>query len=144
MKVLFLDIDGVLNGQYTKEKYLHSGFGASFTGIDTRLRTMFLHWLDKHPEVKIVLSSMWRKYPESLAEICNNGIPLLDYTGNSASRGLEIHNWLKKNPEVTHYAILDDLHLGFDCIQQLHFVQTSYITGLRERNLKKIERILEL
>lgn len=144
MKVLFLDIDGVLNGKYTKEKYLHSGFGASFTGIDTRLKTMFLHWLDKHPEVKIVLSSMWRKYPESVAEVCNNGIPLLDHTGNGYTRGYEIAMWLKKNPEVTHYAILDDLHLGFTQHQIPHFVQTSYITGLRERNLKKIERILEL
>ena len=142
MKVLFLDIDGVLNRDTTEEK-LGPEFGiyASFMGIDAKLRDMLRNWLDAHPNVDVVLSSTWRLDERMAAEVRRQGIDFIDVTRNLKNRATEIDEWLSRHPQVTHYAILDDIR-QFSAVQQIRFVQTSYVHGLREKNLKAIEVIL--
>lgn len=54
MKVLFLDIDGVLNRDGTRERI------GGYVGLDKKLVDKLLGWLASHPEVQLVLSSTWR------------------------------------------------------------------------------------
>jgi hypothetical protein len=143
MKVLFLDIDGVLNCESTKEKVGGNGPYRSMHGLDTRLLKLFLDWLRAHPEVMVVLSSTWRLEPEMVVIIDRAGIPLVSATRNLRNRREEIDDFLRRGPGITHYAILDDI-AQFSAAQQPHFVQTSYVHGLRDKDLRRVEGILGL
>lgn len=148
MKILFLDIDGVLNCDSTKEKV---GFGRyrHFLGLDQRLLKLLLDWLKRHSEVKLVISSTWRLDPDQLTVMAFSGLRWIGVTPNLGHRGKEIDAWLAgaglalHNVEPAEYAILDDIR-QFHPWQMSHFVQTSPIHGLREKNLRKLERILNL
>jgi hypothetical protein len=138
VKVLFLDIDGVLNNESTKER-VGVGIFAGMVGLDARLVKLFLDWHANHPEIQVVLSSTWR-LDDRMHALVRDAIGCGMVTPNMGSRRKEIDfvlDWLKP----THYAILDDI-AQFSAEQQPHFVQTSYVHGLRERNLRKIEEIL--
>jgi hypothetical protein len=141
MKVLFLDIDGVLNCESTKEKIGGSGPYRSMHGLDARLLKMLLSWLDKHPDVQVVISSTWRQQPETLCAIADAGIPYIGITRTMRNRATEIDDWLSRHPDVSHYAILDDIQ-QFNAAQRPRFVQTSYVHGLRGKDLRRIEDIL--
>lgn len=142
MKVLFLDIDGVLNNEKTKERLgPEAGIFANFIGIDKRLLKLFQDWLADKP-IEVVISSSWRTDERMLKVLADHGLRWLDITPNRGYRGREIEEWLK-GKHVARYAILDDIQ-QFYGHQYRHFVQTSYIHGLRPKNLKKLEAILKL
>lgn len=138
MKVLFLDIDGVLNTENTRESIPH--LQKDYTGLDGRLVDRYLKWLlDKDCEV--VLSSDWRKYEPFQQHLIENGIVWLDKTPVfNAHRGMEIAWWLNQHPEVTECAIIDDncrmKPLG-RCL-----VQTSPYHGMQDKHLRKINKLL--
>ncbi len=143
-KLIFLDIDGVLNNDYTKEKF------AGFTGIDVRLRDMFLKWYNDRGDVRIVLSSSWRiptAYGDFVGHLIDNGLSFIGETPHlkGIGRGHEIQAWLLANtvPEETKYAILDDLGPSeFLKHQRPFLVQTSAIKGLEPKKLKKLDELL--
>lgn len=143
MKLLFLDIDGVLNCETTKERIGGDGPYRAMHGLDRRLVKLLLDWHRQHPEVLIVISSTWRADAELLGLIVATGIPFVSCTRNLTNRRQEIDDYLARGPGITHYAILDDI-AQFSAEQQPHFVQTSYIHGLRQKNLDKVASILEL
>ena len=135
MKLLFLDIDGVLNCAVTKERW------NGLIGIDRRLVSMFLQWLSGK-EVGIVLSSTWRLYDDTKEHLAAAGLSWIGQTPDlRAIRGHEIAQYLNETPGVEAYAILDDYS---DMLpEQLPFlVQTSPVHGLRRRNFAKLDRIL--
>jgi hypothetical protein len=125
---LFLDIDGVLNS-------VQSSFYNQRRIERNELRCdedngPLLHQhlcpisvsnlnclLEEFPDIRIVISSTWRKYKsvEQLKVVLRkNGLlyvdkvigktPVLD----GKERGYEIQEWLDKHPETTHFVILDD------------------------------------
>lgn len=115
IKVVFVDIDGVLNDYKTNE-YTPDGY----VGIDSD-KVEMLSILCKELDLKIVLSSSWRK------EIVNKTIDglyalskfseyNLDIYGSTsfdgsisdAKRATQIKDWLDAHPEVEDYIILDD------------------------------------
>ena len=126
MKVIFLDVDGVLN---TKE----SGYGGFFdTGLSKDAITHnIVRWdqacVDRLVEVvkqtgaHIVLSTYWRlcftveEFFHFFALYTDHPMPIIDRTADlsesfaMAPRSLEIHEWLKAHPEVTSYVVIDDL-----------------------------------
>src|SRR5262245_65027769 len=126
MKVLFLDIDGVLNGDTTKEK-LGPDFGiyAAFMGLDARLVAMLKEWLARFPEVKVVLSSTWRLDERMAAEVKRQGIDFIDMTKNLKNRAIEVDEWLNRHPEVAHYDIFAD-NKTIVLPQQRKFSQYSF------------------
>lgn len=150
MKVLFLDIEGVLTSKRAQAAALPQQWGA--------LRGMFrfdpvavglLQKICEEGEVKIVLSSTWRigdvVYPylgKSLK------IPVIDKTPELTigrmARGLEIQCWLEEHPEVTHYAILDDKILDMLEGQEGHVVRTDSTEGISYKNYMELRRILEV
>jgi hypothetical protein len=136
MKVLFLDIDGVLNS----EAYFGRYRGAY--GIEGRLAAL-VRRIKKRTGAKIVLSSSWRGSIENERYIARKVGVLFDRTPHLASmvRGEEIKQWLDQHPEVMSYAILDD---DSDMLpEQLpHFFQTSWKTGITEEIATAVERHL--
>jgi hypothetical protein len=106
MKVIFLDIDGVFN---TIREYRLYGS----TYIDKKRLKLFVD-LVKDTDCKVVLSSSWRKEPESNSIICSmfkehdikihDCTPIFDYI---VDRKVEIKHWLEKN-KVEKFAIIDD------------------------------------
>lgn len=110
-KVLFLDIDGVVNCRETTQR--HRGF----IGIDPYMAFMVGKIvLDTH--CKVVLSSSWRTFhDDGVGEVSQQVTKIDDVTPNPwydketnhhSSRGEEIQKWLDMHPEVKKYAILDD------------------------------------
>lgn len=106
MKVLFLDIDGVLNNNHTLERF------EGALGIDPAM-VKSLKFILYQTKAKVVLSSTWRLYPSAKAEVERVLAPyeVIDVTPDNnglTSRGTEIQQWLDAHPEVERYAILDD------------------------------------
>jgi len=135
MKLLFLDIDGVLNCKTTQERW------NGLTGIDRRLVSIFLEWLNGK-DIGIVLSSTWRLYDDTKEHLAAAGLSWIGQTPDlRAIRGHEIAQFLNETPGVAAYAILDDFA---DMLpEQLPFlVQTNPVHGLRKRNFAKLNRIL--
>jgi len=135
MKLLFLDIDGVLNCKTTTERW------NGLAGIDRRLASMFLDWLSGK-DIGIVLSSTWRLYDDTKEHLAAAGLSWIGQTPDMrAIRGHQIAQFLRGAPGVEAYAILDDYD---DMLpEQLPFlVQTSPVHGLRRRNFAKLNRIL--
>ena len=109
MKVVFLDVDGVLSKYGTK--------GNGPLSLSKPLMRN-LSFLVKGSKSKIVLSSSWRMYPEARSKLSRalrykglkiaSSTPVID-GGDQKSRQQEIMQWLKEHPEVTDYVILDDI-----------------------------------
>ena len=98
-RVIFLDIDGVLNCRTTHERF------ASGTGIDRKLAERFAA-LRERVGAEVVLSSTWR-FSSHHREHIEEHFPIADVTPQLGSRGRDIQAWLNAN-EVERYAIIDD------------------------------------
>ena len=131
MKVLFLDIDGVLNVNYQGRDQYGRIFHPNFVEN--------LAMIIKETDAKIILSSSWRhsglqrmldmwefrNLPGEVIGVTPDLYRFLDFEGERTMvRGDEIQAILNIHPEITHYVILDD---DTDMLKhQLgNFVQTS-------------------
>lgn len=152
MKVLFLDIDGVLNNlsdlldeKCTMGDKFHGG---SRRGIDMGFSDEAVEQLRRivrETECDIVISSTWRIFSplDNLQQgFFELGIPsVIDVTPRSRCgfRGVEVDMWLEGNITVDSFAILDDDSDFFD-VQPL--VETKFQTGLTSVEADKIIAIL--
>lgn len=158
MKVLFLDIDGVLNSvKFYKQSGKKGGLLKDIDGAALgRLLRVVLS-----TDCKIVISSSWRiqHTHNDIREMLLNagwpgtkGPPIIGSTpvhnwGRTDAhpgpplRGEEIKAWLDVAKDVTHYAIVDD---DSDMLpeQMDHFVQTSWEDGLLDEHVEKLKAIL--
>lgn len=133
MKVLFLDIDGVLNRKGTMERCGH------FLGVDRQLSGKLLDWL-KDRDVSIVLSSTWRLHPEMWDHLNEAGIRWVDITPDIGARRQEIRYWLNQHPEVTKWAAIDDMVLS---ALDEHWVKTDTDTGITDDHLTRLSELLD-
>ena len=157
MRVLFLDIDGVLNSTKT---FIATG-RYPFTldepeGFDW-IAIKLLQRLCDSSGIQIVLSSTWRMHysPKEVGDFL--GLPIIDKTPvhfenwneemtiadfcTRATRGKEIVAWLADHPEVQHYCIIDD---DSDMLEsQLPvFVKTDGAEGMTWKDFCKVCEIL--
>lgn len=120
MKIIFLDIDGVLNWRGTEDRI------DGFVGLDPELIAQFNRITEAHPDAKIVISSSWRhcspfqKAYQDFAGLVkllhDRGLKgeVIDHTPihfGSRGRGNEIREWLEKWRRAGHtaeYVVLDD------------------------------------
>ena len=134
MKVIFLDIDGVLNCDKTpnprKFPYI----------IDKRLHKRLLKLLER-TGAKVVLSSTWRCDPVGLLAAKHLGVPFFDTCPDKprSSRRQEILSWLADHPRVKRFAVLDD---DDDELDDLPLFQPSTKTGLTNKIVKGVEKYL--
>ena len=110
MKVIFLDIDGVLNS----DEYLDRIKNLDIKGIEREIDVEKIKLLKKAIDetgAKVVLSSSWRytRNAQYLKELLSNyGIYAAVTPFIQNERGLEIKQWLSDNQDVEDFVILDD------------------------------------
>lgn len=130
MKVLFLDIDGVVNNKNTS-------FATDLWPLD-RYSAFLVGKIEMLTGAKVVLSSSWRKHPDGVAIVEKHIVPIFDKTGSEGNiRGDEIQAWLDRHPEVTKYAILDDDSDMLES-QMSNFFKTSWEAGLTDEIAQKV------
>ena len=117
MKVIFLDIDGVLNCITTKERIPGSNL---LLGIED-VKLSYLKEIVNNTDAKIILTSTWKvdwfkdekdkngKYGIYLdSKFDKNGLEIYDKTSyHVQNRGSEIYEYLNQN-NITGYVIIDD------------------------------------
>lgn len=161
LKVLFLDIDGVLNSQDNEYSRLYlwrmeiersrDKYGDLFDERCVR----WLRLIVEKTDCKIVISSSWRrsgletmqdlwhhrKLPGQVIDI--TPLTMSEYLVNlyadtEADRGYEIQEWINlNNPDS--YCIVDDMK---GMLKHQNFVQTDSLIGLDLETSKQIIRIL--
>jgi len=135
VKVLFLDIDGVVNNKRTKENF------EGFLAIDPTMAAL-VQRIVQNTGCEIVLSSSWRLFQNSRDEIERKICKFADITPVlRAPRGYEIKAWLTRHPEIEHYAILDDAGSILP-EQRANFFQTTWESGLTEDIALAVEKHL--
>ncbi len=135
MKVLFLDIDGVVNSSSTTD------FKNNLWPLDSYMAFM-VGKIQLDTGCDVVLSSSWRYHPDGVAAVRKNIVHIIDTTPKmDGFRGEEIQAWLDKHPEVERYAILDDDSDMLES-QKPNFFQTTFEDGLTEAIAKRVTKHL--
>ena len=148
LKVIFLDIDGVLNS----EKYIRR-CGRYGVVIDPT-RMVLLKQIVDQTNAKIVLSSSWREHWSKDAKASDSvgkeldavfnkyGLTIFDKTDEFSRREVEIEAWLMMHPKTLAFVVLDDRFLDSPVLRG-HVVKTSnYVDGLDEAGVQKAINIL--
>ncbi len=151
MKIIFLDIDGVLNSvKYDATRTKKDG------NID-KTRLVLLKKIVDATDAKIVLTSSWRKHWEKDEDKCDDagkeinrdfaeyGLEIFDKTAffMSFDRASEIRSWVNSHNNVERFVIIDDIFVGWGELHQ-YLVQTSALIGrgLEETHVQKAIGIL--
>lgn len=155
MKVIFLDIDGVLNSNFRNVKNQKELSDGKF--ID-ETRVQLLAEIIIKTNAMIVLHSGWRlwfddminpirdeaKYLVNILE--KNGLKIVDKTPDlttdeirrirkfSFVKAQEILMWIEQHKDIDSYIVLDDLDLSIDTIKN-NLIMTDSTIGLSEGNV---------
>jgi hypothetical protein len=137
MKVLFLDIDGVLNSARTAVAFGGYPFTLKSLAMFDLVAIGLIQRLCSNG-VQVVLSSAWRLDHEPASVGAAFGLPIVDRTPSlPGPRGREIADWLGRHPDVECYAIVDDDADMLD--EQLpRFVHTDGMEGLTWAKFKQL------
>ena len=149
-KIIFLDIDSVLNSnEWIEKDYNRVGHMLIGTDIlDTKARDRLKLFLSENLDVKLVISSSWRRWGVKTTKekfmktrMCTLVPYIIGVTPISCSRrrGQEI-DWYVKKHHIKDYVIIDDE--DYNIHQKDHLVETDCMYGLQERHYKDIKRIL--
>lgn len=153
MKIIFLDIDGVLNSKdwFEKNKDIKG-----YREINPK-KVEFLKEIVDKTNAKIVLSSTWRNIPEHplflfLVDVLRDkGLEIKSFTPKlEQNRPKEIKTWLEehKEEEIESFISLDDDFPEEDYKKygiQGCLIETSFYEkdgGLRQEHVKKAIEIL--
>jgi len=154
MKILFLDMDGVLNSniffkktELNQELRMHSDkWWAEM--VDPKA-VVFLNEILDRTGAKVVVSSTWRMVltPEDLQRVLKErGFTgeIIGATpkGGGEIRGLKIQRWLDETDlDVESFVILDDSSDMGDLMDRL--VHTTWRYGLRKKHVPLAVRVLK-
>lgn len=167
MKIIFLDIDGVLNSvDFAERNYKETGKGLfMYDFLDPFAVDSMKKFLDKHPDIRLVISSSWRygDVHETVDFFRSNGMsPLADYVigdtprSYSGERGKEIQWFMEhigtdvmgdfiidNDIKVDRYVIVDDEDFDMlDFQKENHLVKIDSLHGITNNDYDKIEKIL--
>lgn len=137
MRVIFLDVDGVLNSSETRAKI------DGLKGVSKK-NLRILRYIVARTQAKIVLTSAWNiNFDEKLVPTTKAGMYLYhrlwennlwiydkvnDYGGN---REQAVAEYVKKHNNLTDWVIIDDTHYGdYEKLNPKHIVYTSPALGL--------------
>ena len=154
MKIIFLDVDGVLNNidnikkcykkSINKKETFYSGKNVPF---DIKCLKN-LAKIVKKTGAKIVLSSTWRIYKSHIyvleARLAEYGLRIYDMTDNiNMIRGVEIKEWLKSHRDIENYVVIDDEEYNLsNFIDNKHLVIVDSKYGLTFGDrIKAIEKL---
>ena len=159
MKIIFLDIDGVLNNTSTQKMFEEYYFVE-----DEKME--LLKQLVVRTGAKLVLSSTWREgwYARERMEnpsksfqsairlfealekkLSEYDLELLSYTEDFGTRGEEIDLWLKswKGESIESFVILDDMYPEDLQLHQEYLVQTTESFGLTQEDVEEAVNMLK-
>ncbi|MBE5949298.1 MAG: hypothetical protein E7261_09760 [Lachnospiraceae bacterium] len=161
-RVLFLDIDGVLNSNFWNDS--HQKEISDGTLVDEE-KIKILAPLVKKTDAKIILHSGWRIWFDSelkplrteaqrlLELLAKEGLTIDGVTPDLTTEEIrktkkfslvkadEILAWLKSHDDITGWVIIDDLDLHNEQIE-LHQVKPDNTIGLTFEDVEKAEMIL--
>ena len=150
MKILFLDIDGVLNSTkffYEKnELEYYKNISFPLDSFDYRKIELLNYILDE-TNAKLVISSDWR-YDDDLEPCLKfHGLKHEIYGRTSydkhGRRGYEVQKYLLSlKEEIDNYCIIDDIDEWFLPIQSNNVVKTTFNEGLTKELSEKVINIL--
>lgn len=156
MKIIFLDIDGVLNSAMWSEhvaKNREEYYGVYIPEWQDINAINMLERFIKNNDIKLVISSSWRL---NTVEETKKDFKRYDYIRrlnpyiigvtpykDSRHRGEEIKAYLDEHPEIDNWVIVDD---DTDILpeQTYRFVWINNYYGLRNGDLINVENILNL
>ena len=141
-KIIFMDVDGVLN--YTKWYYDDRNPGNLYGQegeIDPECVRRIVNICEK-TGAKIVLSSDWRINKCSIGRLERAGFPeglIFSQTPEliwDCSRGEEIDIWLNEHPDTYDYVIIDDREDFTDGQKRLHYIHVDPYIGFTDKNME--------
>ena len=150
MKVIFLNIDYVVNCRYTIE---HAPSG--LIGVEQRLIAYIKEIVDA-TGAKIVLSSTWREdwvlnllngkdWDYLREEFAKQNLYFFAYTPirSDSHHGKEIKEWLENTDyNIRSYVIISDEMFDIKNLHEGHIVQTSFNNGINPGAVKMAIEIL--
>lgn len=159
MRVIFLDVDGVLNSMYDAEQ--QNNKKVFYDEVEDRPLKL-LQELVNTTKAKIVVSSTWRigcardksgvnRYGEEIFQklekrLKDYGMEIYDITpvlrGSDKQRGDEIREWLKLHKDVKSFVILDD-DSDMREFTSTNLAKTTYERGLQPEHIEVAKAILE-
>lgn len=149
-KIIFLDIDGVLNSRKWTDLKMSQGQPFSLVEEVDDQAVANLNEIIAKTGAKVVVSSSWRiafelDYIEGVLRKAGFKGAIIDKTPRRttypARRGNEIKEWLLQRDDIVNYVIVDD---DSDMLQEQlkNFVHTSFIDGLKKEHVEQAVRIL--
>ena len=153
MKVLFLDIDGVLNYEGCDSRY-----GSVYFVMEEKVH--MLKEIISKTDAKIVLTSTWRHgltdlmlgeetfeaglYEAFINTLEEHDMEIYGCTGeDEATRGEEIEFWLQVAEEkIEGFVILDDMGPEQFCAYEPYLVQTALSVGLEQEHVNLVINML--
>lgn len=155
MKIVFLDIDGVLNSDdWYKSGEAKKAYEKTKIVSDYHFDPNAWKWVEKlliETGAKIVLSSSWRNFTlESTLkdfvgtkfEVLNKYIVGITPRSRLRHRGKEIEEFIQNTDiKIDRYVIIDD-DSDMNTEQLPYFVRTDWFHGITEENYNKAKKIL--
>lgn len=151
MRVVFLDIDGVLNSHKWfsvrgRPSTFQSMYERSIWDLDPSAVNLMKGFVERN-NLKVVISSSWRilynkQEIKEMLQATGWKAPIVGTTPYiKGFRGDEIDTWRRESLHVDTYIIFDD-DGDFNPHQRPFFVQTSFETGLTEAHVEQAQQIL--
>lgn len=159
IKIIGLDVDGVLNASFTKERL------DGFIFVSPCKLELLKQLIDRVENPRILLTSTWRHGWVDLEKGLNTrdaahfialrdklleyDIELMDHTpitnGSMNRRGEEIDMWIKswKGEPIESLVLLDDLNGAYLRPYSNRLVRTSFTKGLLQKHVDMAVKILE-
>lgn len=162
MKVIFLDVDGVLNSNFWND--IHQREISDGTLIDAE-KVQLLGQLIRSTKAKVVLHSGWkfwfdseinplRKEAERLKKMFEEeGIKIESLTPDHTTEEIKINkkfslvkageilSWISEHSSVDRWIVIDDLDLHNEEIEK-HQIKTDAGIGLTVEDIRKAEQML--
>ncbi len=164
MRVVFLDMDGVLNSaEYVMPKAKSGWQPALDEHWACMINPFAVAWLNRilaATSAQVVISSSWRYHvePDRMQSILDlrgfkgtvigrtPTIPELpEGLRDTGLRGTEIEVWLAKNKhlDIENFAILDDMSASYFGSMAPYLVHTSWARGLLSRHVAEAVSMLQ-
>lgn len=150
MKVIFLDVDGVLNstqGNIYHNRFPEDDYHEQHDYWDPIAVSNLLYLTEEHQDIKFVISSTWRKY-NSLEKLQSffsahgfrSDIVLDKTVIDDRIRGEQVQQWLNDNKhlDISHFVIIDDDADMGKYLNTVHFIRTSHHEGLIFRQVEEV------
>lgn len=149
-KIVFLDVDGVLNSdKFYNELLEEEGIDCFREDILDQRAISRVARIIRDTEAHVVISSSWRWDIQSMNRLLEQlnafGIEPVDTTimdmRVNMSRADEIKLWLEQHPDVTNYVVLDDDIMNIEEVGR-HHIKTNMNRGLETNHVEQAKKIL--